>query len=383
VGLVCSQVAAVLGHTSADDIDADQAFADLGFDSLTGVELRNRLKTTTGLSFSPTLIFDYPTPSTLADHIGSLLLGPADGPPERVEHFGDGHDELTTLFLRTVELSRPEEGWKLAATVANLRDRFTDPAASGIANSIAVLSSGSSGTTLVCVPTITVLSATHEYRSLAASVRGERMVFATALPGFRYGEPLPSDQRVLLEYLARSIVEMTKESENYILLGYSTGGFVAYAVSQYLTELGNSPIGIALIDTFTVEQAATTIAGSNILRESISIARSMGMLDETRLSATAFYGSMFAEWRPNVSTVPVLLTLATDSEEDKNLRRHRVDEWRSLSAEKGFSLAEVPGNHFEIITQYSQPLLTAMDGWATALGATAGGCIQHREKIDT
>jgi amino acid adenylation domain-containing protein len=48
----------------------------VGFDSLTAVELRNRLKTTTGLSLSPTLIFDYPTPTALADHLGEELGGP-------------------------------------------------------------------------------------------------------------------------------------------------------------------------------------------------------------------------------------------------------------------------------------------------------------------
>ncbi|HME79622.1 MAG TPA: acyl carrier protein, partial [Mycobacterium sp.] len=47
----------------------DQTFQDLGFDSLTAVELRNRLKTTTGLALSPTLIFDYPTPTAVARHL--------------------------------------------------------------------------------------------------------------------------------------------------------------------------------------------------------------------------------------------------------------------------------------------------------------------------
>ena len=75
VELVRSHVATVLGHPDPEDIDADRAFQDLGFDSLSAVELRNRLKTATGLALSPTLIFDYPTPNTLADHLGHHITG--------------------------------------------------------------------------------------------------------------------------------------------------------------------------------------------------------------------------------------------------------------------------------------------------------------------
>jgi hypothetical protein len=77
VELVRLHAATVLGHSGSQDIDAERAFQDLGFESLTGVELRNRLKTVTGLAglaLSRTLIFDYPTPTALAEHLGQQLL---------------------------------------------------------------------------------------------------------------------------------------------------------------------------------------------------------------------------------------------------------------------------------------------------------------------
>jgi polyketide synthase 7 len=71
--LVRSHIAVVLGHSNADDIDPGRSFQDSGFASLTAVELRNRLKTATGLSLSSTLIFDQPTPAALATHLHRQL----------------------------------------------------------------------------------------------------------------------------------------------------------------------------------------------------------------------------------------------------------------------------------------------------------------------
>ncbi|MDY7089112.1 MAG: SDR family NAD(P)-dependent oxidoreductase [Actinomycetota bacterium] len=72
--VVRERVAAVLGHHDAAEIAADRAFKELGFDSLTAVDLRNQLATTTGLSLPVTLAFDHPTPVALAEHLLAELL---------------------------------------------------------------------------------------------------------------------------------------------------------------------------------------------------------------------------------------------------------------------------------------------------------------------
>jgi acyl carrier protein len=106
VELVCGNAATVLGQ---GDIDADRAFQDLGFDSLTAVELRNRLKAATGLTLSPTVIFDHPTPAALAGHIDSQLAatGTAPGKPE------DGPDRMARFneVARELQAMIEQPGW--------------------------------------------------------------------------------------------------------------------------------------------------------------------------------------------------------------------------------------------------------------------------------
>ncbi|HWO68951.1 MAG TPA: acyl carrier protein, partial [Umezawaea sp.] len=71
--LVRSRVAAVLGHSGIEAVQPDRAFGDLGFDSLSAVELRDTLGSSTGLALPATLIFDYPTSTALVDFLRTAL----------------------------------------------------------------------------------------------------------------------------------------------------------------------------------------------------------------------------------------------------------------------------------------------------------------------
>jgi acyl carrier protein len=73
LGVVRGEAAAVLGHATADAVPERRAFRDLGFDSLTAVQLRNRLAAVIGLTLPSTLLFDYPTPGELVDYLLSRI----------------------------------------------------------------------------------------------------------------------------------------------------------------------------------------------------------------------------------------------------------------------------------------------------------------------
>ncbi|WP_225994297.1 type I polyketide synthase [Streptomyces sp. SS1-1] len=117
--LVREQVAAVLGHTGAEDVDATRAFNDLGFDSLAAVELRNALNTATGLRLSATLVFDHPTPLALTKHLADRLVPGRPQPAAPAPDVRAPADEPIAIIGMGCRypggVTTPEELWRLVA----------------------------------------------------------------------------------------------------------------------------------------------------------------------------------------------------------------------------------------------------------------------------
>src|SRR6202040_4307325 len=108
-----------LAYPSPDAIDPGAAFHDVGFDSLTAVELRNRLNTATGLRLPATLVFDYPTPEALAAFVRSSLVGdeadPAEATPAgRVTAVGDDPIVIVGMSCRYPGgMTSPDDLWRM------------------------------------------------------------------------------------------------------------------------------------------------------------------------------------------------------------------------------------------------------------------------------
>ncbi|MFI2779946.1 type I polyketide synthase, partial [Streptomyces sp. ALB3] len=122
--LVRKQAAAVLAHPSAESVTATSTFRELGFDSLTAVELRNTLARETGLSLPATMVFDHPTPTVLAEHLRTELFGGelrrADG---HTAVAAPDHDDPVVIVGMSCRfpggVRSPEELWELLAAGAD------------------------------------------------------------------------------------------------------------------------------------------------------------------------------------------------------------------------------------------------------------------------
>ncbi|MEU7137789.1 type I polyketide synthase, partial [Streptomyces sp. NPDC046261] len=128
--LVRRYVAVVLGHSAPDAVQADRAFKDLGFDSVTAVEFRNRLGAATGLRLPATTVFDHPTPVALARYVRTELLGSA-AEPVRSEPAGQLVDDDPIVIVGMScrfpgGIGSPEQLWRFLTDGGDAMTEFPE-----------------------------------------------------------------------------------------------------------------------------------------------------------------------------------------------------------------------------------------------------------------
>ncbi|WP_211834581.1 type I polyketide synthase [Streptomyces asiaticus] len=127
--LVTHHAAEVLGHSSTDGIAAERAFRELGFDSLTSVELRNRLNAATGLRLPSTLLYDHPSPRALTRHLRTELLGSPSAPAAPVPARGTPDDGIAIVAMSCRfpgGVNSPEDFWRLISEGGDAVGDFPD-----------------------------------------------------------------------------------------------------------------------------------------------------------------------------------------------------------------------------------------------------------------
>ncbi|AQA26127.1 acyl transferase domain protein [Rhodococcus sp. MTM3W5.2] len=129
--LVRGAVASVLGHAGPQAIEPTRPFAELGFDSLTAVELRNRLKTATGLALPSTLVFDYPSVVAVSEFLRDELLGASSTAAVVVSAIADADDGDPVVIVAMScrypgGVESPEDLWSLVADGVDAITEFPD-----------------------------------------------------------------------------------------------------------------------------------------------------------------------------------------------------------------------------------------------------------------
>ncbi|GHJ20855.1 hypothetical protein TPA0909_24690 [Streptomyces albus] len=371
--LVRGTTATVLGHPSAEEVEPDRLFLELGLDSLTSVELRNALATATGLALPATVVFDHASPAELAEHLHTRLgtepaetsgpsgpAGPAAGP---VPAPGPGTDEtIGRLFRRAGTEGRLYEGFELLQSVARLRDTFADASEVHPAPTAVRLAKGPRPVRLICLSSYVALAGVHQYARFASSFRDVRDVTALAVAGFAAGEPLPATEDALVGLLARMVREQAGD-EPYALLGMSSGGVLAYATAARLEQEGGGPAGVVLLDTYVPGDESLDQFGDQLLGGMFEREADFALMDAARLSAMSWYFNLLGRWRPGKLTAPVLLVRSSEPLNGKELA---PEEWQTGWTEADHTV-DVPGNHFTMMEDLSDSTARVVDAWLDEL----------------
>ncbi|MBA0052500.1 SDR family NAD(P)-dependent oxidoreductase [Streptomyces sp. AJS327] len=371
---VRDHVAAILGHGDPTTLDLGREFVSLGFDSLTAVELRNRLGSATGLELPATLIFDHPTPNALAEHLGRELgdaagLVPAEAPASApspatgAPQQGTAPESLSGLFIRACRERRFQEMGAMLRTAVGFRPSVSGPADMEELPRLAHLSRGSESPRLVCFPTFAWKPSVYHYLPFASAFRDTRTVSAASLPGFMTGEALPDSLDALVRIQAE-VVRREVGDEPFVLLGYSSGGLIASAVAKHMEETGHPAAGLVMIDTHWWD------AADSFDLDTWSSSVLVGLLDrmgedehegenwgDAWVTARARYlGMEFAQQRVEA---PTLVVRAADSlVSDEETGELRTD-WSFPH-----SVIDVPGDHFTLMEgAHAADTAAAIGGW--------------------
>ncbi|MEU1671053.1 type I polyketide synthase [Streptomyces roseifaciens] len=349
-----SQSAVVLGHESAEDVPPTAQFLELGFDSLTAIDLRRRLSAATGLKLPAGMAFDHPTPARLAKHLLTQLGAAGRGTAEEERPA----DMLVQLYQHASENGQAAEAMGMLVEAARFRRSFERPEELERTPAPVRFSQGDSPFALMCFSPYVVPAGAHQYARFAAPFRDRTDMWALAHPGYEKGEPVPSDVEAVLGLHARTVLECAG-GKPVVLLGYSSGGWIAHGVAARLEAMGEKPAAVVMVDSFSREipfdrQVLNAMAQAQSQR--LDFMRSGG----EQLTAMGRYMHLFDEWAAPEIAAPTLLVRAG---EPMPTAGATAGDGRAAPPEHVGTTVEVPGNHYSMMEDHAGTTAAAVESW--------------------
>ncbi|MFJ4500818.1 SDR family NAD(P)-dependent oxidoreductase [Streptomyces sp. NPDC088864] len=365
---VLSHAAEVLGHADPAAVDAEAGFLEAGFDSLTAVELRNRLNAACGLALPAMVVFDSRNPLELARLVAGRLAAEggepaADATPDPAASPLD--DTLYGLFLDAITAGNIKPGLAMLRAVAALRPSFTtatdlDALPEAVSYGARAKGEGDGPVPrLICLSTPTVAGGVHQHARLAA--RLSVPVSGIPTPGFGRGEALPESFDAAVDVLAEAVLR-TADGEPFVLLGFSSGGLLAHAVVARLERVhGVRPAGLVLLDTYYMGAANDAIF-DQMASAVPDKAATLGAFSSAELSAMGRYVELLPQFTQADIEAPVLFVRAGDLFEAGERAGVGEGGWQA-DWNGADTVATVPGTHFTIVEQHVDTTAPVIDGW--------------------
>ncbi len=363
-------VARSLGYDSPARLDSQISFVELGVDSLVALELRNQLQTLTGLDLPTTLVFDHPTPAALITHLQAGVAGvganggAADHGDDTARNLGSGgaagphgaDQPLSAMFRRAHRLGRLEDGVALVEAAARLRPRFGLSHAEEQAPGVLRLSEGLEEPILICVPSVIATAGPHEFTRFARGFEGRREVGAVSNPGYAQGDLLPSSIEAAAATQAVA-VERHAAGRPFVLVGYSTGGLLAYAVADQCARDGVGPAAVVLVDSYPADAMHRLTVP--VLERMLEAGRAQPELTDETLTAMVAYLGMLREWHPPAPAAPTLLVTAAQ-------HLTGVNGTNGASWPHRDATIEVAADHLTILEEHADASGRAIEEWLDA-----------------
>jgi acyl transferase domain-containing protein/short-subunit dehydrogenase/acyl carrier protein len=370
--LIRVEIAAVLGFADAAQFPAERPFTDLGFDSLTAVQVRNRLSAYTRVRLEPTVVLEHPTLPELASHVLTVLAD-AGGLPQH------GPDTAATSTARTAEAQThpPASPYRFSALYHQvLRDQgpleamglrhlasyalpaFPDGERARYAVPPVRLARGD-GTPLAYIPDY--LSPYQRVpAALAEQFDGERDLFLLEHPGFGTRRAVPDTVATLARAHADTVRSLSTDTAP-VLVGYCAGGAVAHAVAEQLARAGQPPAGVILIDTHAGVLRRDDPRGLALMSAGEALPDDVvDEVDDSLLIAGGGYARVLENWRPEPSPVPTLLLRGRPT---PHMRRSAPDRDWEPHWPLPHDRADIPGDHYSALHRDADSTAAAIRAW--------------------